>query len=127
MPISMPDATGSESKSGVRVGPIRMKQTLGSRTFRRAVAALCLVMAPFVAGSIPADRFVEMVADAYASFDHPDVCPLVPISGISLEETAVFAHQLGERVITMKLLLKKKNEKIWLLADQENMKDSLKN
>jgi glutamate formiminotransferase/formiminotetrahydrofolate cyclodeaminase len=37
------------------------------------------------------------------SGEHPrfgatDVCPLVPISGISLEETAVYAHQLGERV-----------------------------
>ena len=31
-------------------------------------------------------------------FGATDVCPLVPISGISLEETAVFAHQLGERV-----------------------------
>ncbi len=37
------------------------------------------------------------------SGEHPrfgatDVCPLVPISGISIEETAVYAHQLGERV-----------------------------
>ncbi len=37
------------------------------------------------------------------SGEHPrfgatDVCPLVPISGITLEETAVFAHKLGERV-----------------------------
>ena len=31
-------------------------------------------------------------------FGATDVCPLVPISGISLEETAVFAHKLGERV-----------------------------
>jgi glutamate formiminotransferase/formiminotetrahydrofolate cyclodeaminase len=35
--------------------------------------------------------------------EHPrmgatDVCPLVPISGISLEETAELARQLGERV-----------------------------
>ncbi len=35
--------------------------------------------------------------------EHPrmgatDVCPLVPISGISMEETAKFAHKLGERV-----------------------------
>lgn len=37
------------------------------------------------------------------SGEHPrfgatDVCPLVPISGISLEETAKYAHKLGERV-----------------------------
>jgi len=37
------------------------------------------------------------------SGEHPrfgatDVCPLVPISGITLEEAAVYAHQLGERI-----------------------------
>ncbi len=31
-------------------------------------------------------------------FGATDVCPLVPISGISLDETAGYAHQLGERV-----------------------------
>lgn len=31
-------------------------------------------------------------------FGATDVCPLVPITGISLEETAVYAHKLGERV-----------------------------
>ena len=31
-------------------------------------------------------------------FGATDVCPLVPISGISLEETATYAHQLGKRV-----------------------------
>ena len=31
-------------------------------------------------------------------FGATDVCPLVPIAGISLEETAVFARQLGQRV-----------------------------
>jgi glutamate formiminotransferase/formiminotetrahydrofolate cyclodeaminase len=31
-------------------------------------------------------------------FGATDVCPLVPISGISMEETAAYAHQLAERV-----------------------------
>lgn len=31
-------------------------------------------------------------------FGATDVCPLVPISGITLEETAVYAHKLGKRV-----------------------------
>ena len=31
-------------------------------------------------------------------FGATDVCPLVPISGITLEETAKYAHKLGERV-----------------------------
>jgi len=45
----------------------------------------------------------ELIDMSKHSGEHPrfgatDVCPLVPISGITLEETAVFAHKLGERV-----------------------------
>ncbi|MFK5957876.1 MAG: glutamate formimidoyltransferase [Lutibacter sp.] len=45
----------------------------------------------------------ELIDMSKHTGEHPrfgatDVCPLVPISGITLEETAVFAHQLGERV-----------------------------
>jgi glutamate formiminotransferase/formiminotetrahydrofolate cyclodeaminase len=45
----------------------------------------------------------EMIDMSKHSGEHPrfgatDVCPLVPISGISLEETAKYAHKLGERV-----------------------------
>src|SRR5687767_10840955 len=29
-----------------------------------------------------------------------DVCPLIPISGITMEETAAYAHKLGQRVGT---------------------------
>jgi len=35
---------------------------------------------------------------AHPRFGATDVCPLVPISGISIEETAKYAQQLGERV-----------------------------
>jgi glutamate formiminotransferase/formiminotetrahydrofolate cyclodeaminase len=35
---------------------------------------------------------------AHPRFGATDVCPLVPISNISLEETAEYAHKLGERV-----------------------------
>ncbi len=35
---------------------------------------------------------------AHPRFGATDVCPLVPISNISLEETAKYAHKLGERV-----------------------------
>ncbi len=31
-------------------------------------------------------------------FGATDVCPLIPISGITMEETAMYAHQLGKRV-----------------------------
>ena len=45
----------------------------------------------------------ELIDMRKHSGEHPrfgatDVCPLVPISGISLEETAKYAHKLGERV-----------------------------
>ncbi|MGB0392138.1 MAG: glutamate formimidoyltransferase [Salibacteraceae bacterium] len=45
----------------------------------------------------------ELIDMSQHSGEHPrfgatDVCPLVPIAGISLEETAKYAHKLGERV-----------------------------
>lgn len=45
----------------------------------------------------------ELIDMRTHSGEHPrfgatDVCPLVPISGISLEETAIYAHKLGDRV-----------------------------
>ena len=45
----------------------------------------------------------EMIDMSKHTGEHPrfgatDVCPLVPISGISLEETAKYAHKLGDRV-----------------------------
>ncbi len=45
----------------------------------------------------------ELIDMSKHSGEHPrfgatDVCPLVPISGISLKETAKYAHKLGERV-----------------------------
>lgn len=45
----------------------------------------------------------ELIDMRKHSGEHPrfgatDVCPLVPISGITLEEAALYAHKLGERV-----------------------------
>jgi len=45
----------------------------------------------------------ELIDMSKQTGEHPrfgatDVCPLVPITGISLEETAKYAHKLGERV-----------------------------
>jgi glutamate formiminotransferase/formiminotetrahydrofolate cyclodeaminase len=45
----------------------------------------------------------ELIDMSKQTGEHPrfgatDVCPLVPIANISMEETASFAHQLGERV-----------------------------
>ena len=45
------------------------------------------VMSPFVAGSIDGDDFAAMVSDAYATFDAPEVTPLVELhDGIHLLE-----------------------------------------
>lgn len=45
----------------------------------------------------------ELIDMSKHSGEHPrfgavDVCPLIPIANISMEETASYAHQLGERV-----------------------------
>ncbi len=45
----------------------------------------------------------ELIDMSKHSGEHPrmgatDVCPLIPISGITMEETAVYAQQLGKRV-----------------------------
>ena len=45
----------------------------------------------------------ELIDMSKHSGEHPrfgatDVCPLVPISGITIDETAFYAHKLGERV-----------------------------
>jgi glutamate formiminotransferase/formiminotetrahydrofolate cyclodeaminase len=45
----------------------------------------------------------ELIDMRYHKGDHPrfgatDVCPLVPISGISMEEVAEYAHKLGIRI-----------------------------
>jgi glutamate formiminotransferase/formiminotetrahydrofolate cyclodeaminase len=48
-------------------------------------------------------KAAELIDMSKHSGEHPrfgatDVCPLVPISGITLEETAKYAHKLGKRV-----------------------------
>lgn len=48
-------------------------------------------------------KAAELIDMSQHSGEHPrfgatDVCPLVPISGITLDETAKYAHLLGERV-----------------------------
>jgi threonine synthase len=44
------------------------------------------VMWPFVEGSIERDEFEAMVTAAYATFDHPDVCPVVELGDLHLLE-----------------------------------------
>ena len=44
------------------------------------------VMFPFVEGSLSRDDLAAMVAEAYATFDHPAVCPVVPLGDLHLLE-----------------------------------------
>src|SRR5690606_41008731 len=44
------------------------------------------VMWPFVEGSVRRDELEAMVADAYATFDHPDVCPVVELGDLHVLE-----------------------------------------
>lgn len=48
-------------------------------------------------------KAAELIDMSKHTGEHPrmgatDVCPLIPVSGISMEETALYAHQLGKRV-----------------------------
>lgn len=48
-------------------------------------------------------KAAELIDMSKHSGEHPrmgatDVCPLIPISGIGMEETAAYAHELGKRV-----------------------------
>jgi len=44
------------------------------------------VMLPFVEGTLTRDELAEMAAEAYATFDHPDVCPVSEIGDLHLLE-----------------------------------------
>jgi threonine synthase len=44
------------------------------------------VMWPYVEGSIERDDFEAMVAAAYATFEHPDVCPVIELGDLHLLE-----------------------------------------
>lgn len=44
------------------------------------------VMWPFVEGSIERDDLAQLAEDAYAGFDHPDVCPVVELGDLHLLE-----------------------------------------
>jgi threonine synthase len=52
------------------------------------LAAATAIMAPYVAPSLSADELRAMVTDAYATFTHPDICPVTPLgqSGLHLLE-----------------------------------------
>ena len=83
----------------------------------------------------------ELIDLSQHSGEHPrmgatDVCPLVPISNITMQECVKWAHVLGQRVgeeLNIPIYFyenaakEDKKEKILLTAEKENMKDYQKN
>ncbi|MDQ2651320.1 MAG: threonine synthase [Actinomycetota bacterium] len=55
-------------------------------TDRRYQDVAVEVMWPFVEGSMERDAFVAIVEAAYASFEHPDVCPIVEVDDLHVLE-----------------------------------------
>ena len=48
------------------------------------------VMAPYVAPSITGDELRTMVSDAYATFTHPEICPVTPLGADGLHLLELF-------------------------------------
>ena len=78
----------------------------------------------------------EIIDMSRHSGEHPrfgatDVCPLVPVAGISMEETVVYAHQLAEKigkelgipVYCYENAALSEERKTWRRCDRANMKD----
>jgi glutamate formiminotransferase/formiminotetrahydrofolate cyclodeaminase len=75
----------------------------GKATNRTVVTFVGSPEAVVEAAYLAIKRAAELIDMSKHKGEHPrmgatDVCPLIPISGISMEETAAYAHKLGERV-----------------------------
>jgi len=75
----------------------------GKATNRTVITFVGPPQAVIDAAFILIKKASELIDMSQHSGEHPrfgatDVCPLVPIAGISMEETAKYAHKLGERV-----------------------------
>ncbi|MEE9313517.1 MAG: threonine synthase [Rhizobiaceae bacterium] len=62
------------------------------------------VLAPFIEGEISADDFSKMVDDAYASFDHPAVAPLVQTGPNEYIQELFHGPTMAFKDIAMQLL-----------------------
>lgn len=75
----------------------------GKATNRTVVTFVGEPEAVIEAAFLAIKKAAELIDMSKHKGEHPrfgatDVCPLIPISGITLEEAAVYAHKLGERV-----------------------------
>jgi len=75
----------------------------GKATNRTVVTFVGHPQAVVEAAYLAIKKAAELIDMTKHTGEHPrmgatDVCPLIPIAGISMEETAAYAHQLGKRV-----------------------------
>ena len=88
-----------ESVEGVKL----LNVDPGKATNRTVVTFVGLPEAVVNAAFLAIKKAAELIDMSKHKGEHPrmgatDVCPLIPISGISMEETAEYAKKLGERV-----------------------------
>lgn len=91
--------TEIESVDGVRV----LNVDPGKATNRTVVTFVGPPQAVVDAAFLAVKKAAELIDMSKHKGEHPrmgatDVCPLIPISNITMEETAAYARQLGERV-----------------------------
>lgn len=75
----------------------------GKATNRTVVTFVGHPQAVVDAAYLAIKKAAELIDMSKHTGEHPrmgatDVCPLIPISGITMEETAAYAHQLGKKV-----------------------------
>lgn len=75
----------------------------GKATNRTVITFVGHPQAVVEAAYLAIKKAAELIDMTKHTGEHPrmgatDVCPLIPIAGISMEETAAYAHQLGKRV-----------------------------
>jgi threonine synthase len=78
--------TGLAADGGLYVPETWPKLTEGWDVVRPYHEVATEVMWPFVEGSIERTDLARMVDEAYATFDHPDVCPVVELDDLHLLE-----------------------------------------
>ncbi len=88
-----------ESVEGVRL----LNVDPGKATNRTVVTFVGNPQAVIQAAFLAIKKAGELIDMSKHKGEHPrmgatDVCPLIPVAGISMEETAIFAQQLAERV-----------------------------
>ncbi len=107
--LSFGDAllTGLASDGGLYVpneSPTIDWQGAGTRPEASYVDTAIEVMAPFVSPSFELDEFAAIVADAYATFHHDDVVPLVDLGGGSFVMELFWGPTLAFKDVALQLV-----------------------